>query len=235
MSIHSAAPSVAIFKRVPTLATIANAIHRTTDPEIIDRFLLLHEGDRCNELRRAESERILRAQPFISEAQIRVVPDSGGEVTLDVRTTDEVALVLGAAVGGGSPPVRLLRVGDANLGGEGIFLAGVWRDGGAFRDGFGGRFVDNQFLGRPYTLTAEGYQNPLGDEWLVDLTHPFYTDLQRFAWRGRSGALRRLRPVSERHQLEPRDSRLAQLLRRRGHRANRAAGTVESVRRLDLG
>ena len=181
--------SVAIFKRVPTLATIANAIHRTTDPEIINRFLLLHEGDRCNELRRAESERILRAQPFIAEAQIRIVPDSGDEVTLDVRTTDEVALVLGAAAGGGSPPVRLLRVGDSNIGGEGIFLAGVWRDGGAFRDGFGARFVDNQFLGRPYTLTAEGYQNPLGDEWLVDLTHPFYTDLQRFAWRGRSGAL----------------------------------------------
>ena len=101
VSIHSAAPSVAIFKHVPTLATIANAIHRTTDPEIINRFLLLHEGDRCNELRRAESERILRAQPFIAEAQIRIVPDSGGEVTLDVRTTDEVALVLGAAVGRG--------------------------------------------------------------------------------------------------------------------------------------
>jgi hypothetical protein len=138
-------------------------VHRTTDPKIINRFLLLHEGDRCNELRRAESERILRAQPFIADAQIRVVPDSAGEVMLDVRTTDEVALVLGLAVGGGSPPVRLLRVGDANLGGEGIYLAGLWRDGGAFRDGF--------------------------DERLVDLTHPFYTDLQRFAWRARSGAL----------------------------------------------
>jgi len=179
---------VAIFKRVPTLAKMANAIHRTTDPEIISRFLLLHEGDFCSELRRAESERILRAQPFISEAQIRVVPDSGDEVALDVRTTDEVALVLSAAIGSGSPPLRLLRVGDANLGGEGIFLAGAWRDGGAFHDGFGARFVDNQFLEHPYTLTAEGYQNPLGDEWLVDLTHPFYTDLQRFAWRGRAGA-----------------------------------------------
>lgn len=189
VSIHSAAPSVAIFKHAPPLARFANAVHRTTDPDVINRFLLLREGEPCSELRRAESERILRAQPFIAEAQIRVLADSSGEVTLDVRTTDEVAFVFGAAVGGGSPPVRMIRVGDANIGGEGIFLAGVWRDGGAFRDGFGGRFVDNQFLGHPYTLTGEAYQNPLGDEWLVDLTHPFYTDLQRFAWRARAGAI----------------------------------------------
>ena len=188
VTIRSAAPSVAIFKHAPPLAKVANAVHRTTNPEVINRFMLLHEGDRCSELRRAESERILRAQPFISEAQIRVLPDSNGEVALDVRTTDEVALVLGVAAGGGGPLFRLIRLGDANIGGEGVFVSGTWRDGGPFRDGYGARFVDNQFLGRPYTLTAEGYQNPLGEEWLADATHPFYTDLQRFAWRARAGS-----------------------------------------------
>src|SRR5439155_21039198 len=120
-----------------------------------------------DELRRAESERILRAQPFIADASVRVVADSGGDVALDVHTTDEVAVVLGGAIGRGSPAVRLIRVGDANLGGEGIYLAGDWRAGGAFRDGFGGRFVDNQQLGQPYTLTADGPQNPLGDDWQI--------------------------------------------------------------------
>lgn len=149
--------------------------------------MLLHEGDVCNELRRAESERILRNQPFIADAIVRVLPDSAGEVSLDVRTTDELAIVVGVAGGKGRPLVRLLRLGDANVAGEGIYIAGDWREGGAFRDGFGGRFVDNQLFGRPYTLVADAHQNPLGDDWQVDALHPFYTDIQRIAWRARSG------------------------------------------------
>ena len=186
--IRSSAPTVAIFKRATFIANVANAIHRTTRSEIIRRFLLLREGDTCNELRRAESERILRAQPFIAEANVTVVPDSSGGVMLDVRTTDELALVASVAIGKGSPPLRFFRVGDANVAGEGIYLAADWRDGGSFRDGFGGRFVDNQLLGRPYNLVAEGHRNPLGDDWEVDALHPFYTDIQRIAWRARIGA-----------------------------------------------
>lgn len=186
--IRTFAPTTAVFRKIPLLAKVAGAIHSTTNAEIVQRFLLLQEGDVCNELRRAESERILRAQPFIADASVLVLPDSGGGVLLDVRTTDEVALVAGIAGGKGTPPIRLLRLGDANVAGEGIYLSGDWRDGGAFRDGFGARFVDNQLLGRPYTLVAEGHQNPLGDDWQIDALHPFYTDIQRIAWRARVGA-----------------------------------------------
>ena len=186
--VHASAPTTAVFRKVAVLAKIAGAIHRTTNAEVIRRFMLLREGDVCSELRRAESERILRNQPFIADADVRVVADSAGGVSLDVRTTDELAVVVGMAGGKGRPPVRLLRLGDANVAGEGIYLAGDWRDGGAFRDGFGGTFVDNQLLGRPYTLVVDGHQNPLGDDWKVDALHPFYTDIQRIAWRARSGA-----------------------------------------------
>jgi hypothetical protein len=115
------------------------------------------------------------------------VPDSDG-VILDVSTTDELALVASVAVGKGVPPLRFIRLGDANLAGEGIYLAADWRAGGAYRDGFGGRLVDNQFLGRPYNFVAEGHRNPLGDDWELDALHPFYTDIQRIAWRARLGA-----------------------------------------------
>jgi len=185
--IHTSAPTVQILRKVPILADVATAVHTTTRPNLIRRFLLLSEGDFCNELRLAESERILRAQPFIADASVRVVANSDGGVDLDVVTTDEVALVLTGAVHAGSPPVRLIRVGDANLSGEGIYLVGQWRDGGAFRDGFGAKFVDNQLLGRPYTFQAEGNRNPLGDTWHADAAHPFYTDIQRLAWLGRAG------------------------------------------------
>jgi hypothetical protein len=186
--IHTSAPTVAILKKVPVLAAVATAIHTTTQPNIIRRFLLLREGDYCDELRRAESERILRAQPFIAEATVKVVAGSSGGVDLDVVTTDEVALVLTGAAHAGSPPFRLFRIGDSNLNGEGIYIAGQWRYGGAFRDGYGARFVDNQLFGRPYAFRVEGNQNPLGDDWETEATHPFYTDIQRLAWLARAGA-----------------------------------------------
>jgi hypothetical protein len=50
--------------------------HTTTRESVIRRYLALQLGDRCTEVRRAESERILRAQPFIAEATVNVVPDA---------------------------------------------------------------------------------------------------------------------------------------------------------------
>jgi hypothetical protein len=180
--VRSSAPTAAFLRRVPLLHDVVGAIHVTTNPEVIERFLLLSRGDACDELRRSDSERILRAQPFIADASVRAISNGQGGITLLVETSDEISLVLAAAVGPGSPFVRVLRIGDGNLDGEGLYLAGDWRDGGAFQDGFGGRLVDNQMFGKPYTFSAQGFQNPFGSDWAVRGFHPFYTDIQRFAW-----------------------------------------------------
>jgi hypothetical protein len=186
--IYTAAPTAAVLRRVPVLAKVVAAVHTTTHPDIVRRFLLLKPGDTCDELRRAESERILRAQPFIAEASVRAVPENDGGVRLVVQTTDEVALVLGLAAAAANPPVRFFRLGDGNLSGRGVYLAGDWRYGGPFRNGYGGQFVDNQFLGHPYVLDVDGHVYPLGSDWNVGASHPFYTDIQRIAWRARLGA-----------------------------------------------
>jgi hypothetical protein len=186
--IYSSAPTAAMLRRVPVLAKVVAAVHTTTRPDLIRRFLLLKVGDSCIELRRAESERILRAQPFIAEASVRMTQRPNGDNVLEVRTSDEVAAVLGVAATTVSPPIRFVRVGDANLSGRGIYLAADWREGRAFRDGYGGKFVDNQLFGRPYTFTASGHVTPLGSDWNTDAMHPFYTDIQRIAWRARAGA-----------------------------------------------
>ena len=186
--VHTSAPTAAILRQVKILDRVVAAVHTTTNPQVVRRFLLLHAGEPCNELRRAESERILRAQPFIAAASIRTVQMPGGDVDLDVRTTDEVALVLNGALGHGGPvPFAFVRMGDANFSGQGMFLAADWRDGTPFRDGYGLHYVDNQLLGRPYVFTLDGHETPLGDNTLVDFTHPFYTDLQRIAWRAQAG------------------------------------------------
>jgi len=111
-----------------------------------------------------------------------------GGVDIVATTKDEVAIVGGAAIGTGSPFLRLLRLGNLNVSGQGLFLGGEWRSGAPYRNGYGGAFTDNQFLGRPYTFSAQALQSPLGDFWEVASEHPFYTDIQRIAWQARVGA-----------------------------------------------
>ena len=186
--VHSSAPTIAIFRRVPVIAELARSIHVTTKPDVIRRFVLLDEGQPCSELRRAESERILRAQPFLADASVLAFPNDSGGVDVDVRTIDEASIVAGASVRSGSPYLTAFRLGSSNLDGGGIYLAGNWRHDGVFRDGYGVRFADYQVLGRPYILGTQVQRDPLGDHWDVEGAHPFLTDLQRIAWRARTGA-----------------------------------------------
>lgn len=188
--VFSTAPSVANLKRVPVIATIARTVHMTTKPEVIRRYLLLEPGAPCSELRRAESERILRAQPFITDADVFVIENDGGGVDLEVRTSDEASIVIGGSFRARSPIVPFLLLGNANLGGEGVFLSGSWRNGDGFRDAFAGRLTDHQFLGRPWELNLEGERASLGGSWRADWKKPFLTDLQRTAWRIRGGMMK---------------------------------------------
>ncbi len=185
--IFSEAPSVANLQRVPLIANIARTMHATTKAEIIRRFMLLEPSQPCSELRRAESERILRAQPFIADADIYAIANEQGGVDLEVRTSDEVSIVLGGSVRAQSPNVSFVLLGNANLGGQGVFLSGAWRDGNGLRDAFTLRAEDHQFLGRPWVFSSELERATLGGSWRVESAQPFLTDLQRVAWRVRTG------------------------------------------------
>jgi len=185
--VYSEAPSVANLQRVPVVAHLARKWHATTKAELVRRFLLLDEGDTCTELRRAESERILRAQPFIADADVFVIPNDHGGVDLEVRTSDEVSIVIGGSVRARSPNVSFLLLGNANLMGQGVFVSGAWRDGDGLRDAFTFRGIDNQFLGHPWVFGVEAERATLGGSWRVEGTQPFLTDLQRVAWRALAG------------------------------------------------
>jgi hypothetical protein len=185
--VYSEAPSVANLQRVPVLARLARKFHATTKTELITNFLLLREGDACVELRRAESARILRAQPFIADAEVYVIPNDRGGVDLEVHTSDEVSIVIGGGVRAKSPQLSFLLLGSQNLAGQGVFMSGAWRAGDGLRDAFTFRGIDNQFLGRAWVLAVSGERAILGGSWRVEGTQPFLTDLQRVAWRALSG------------------------------------------------
>ena len=185
--IYAEAPSVDKLRRVPVVARMARTLHVTTNPAVIRRFILMDEGEPCSELRRAESERILRAQPFIADADLFVVAGDAGGVDLEVRTSDEASIVFGGGVRSRAPMVTSFLLGNANLGGEGIYTSFAWRYGDGFRDGVAAKLIDHQFLGRAWVFGLEGERARIGGSWRIEGTRPFLTDLQRLAWRVRSG------------------------------------------------
>jgi len=159
----------------------------TTREPVIRRFLALQLGDRCTELRRTETERILRSLPFIGDASVLAYPDGNGGVTLTVTTVDEVSLIIGVGIGGSGGPIHAFQLGEDNLLGAALHVDAGWKKGERFRDIYAARFIDYQFLGRPYQLFAEGGRRELGSDWRTELSHPFVTDLQRLSWRTTAG------------------------------------------------
>lgn len=163
-------------------------MHSTTNPRVVERFLALKPGMACSELRRLESERILRAQPFIADATVTPVADERGGVYLAVTIVDEVSLVIGGGGSSATPYVRSFRVGEENLMGEATSVIAKWQYSQYFRDNFSARIIDYQFMGRPYQLTIDGARNELGGNWGFGLSHPFLTDLQKISWRTTLGS-----------------------------------------------
>jgi hypothetical protein len=154
--------------------------HRTTEPRVVSDLVRLRTGDACTEVARAESERVLRAQPFLADARVSAVPDSAASGTrLVIETEDVIPLILSGSVSGGD--VTTLRYGNGNLAGKGQLASLAWRQGNAFRDGFEGRYQHYHVFGGPNTLAVTGNRAPIGGSAVVTLARPFLTPLQRVA------------------------------------------------------
>jgi hypothetical protein len=154
--------------------------HTTSKADAIASFLLLRIGEPCTERQRAETERILRLQPFLADATVRAVEDTRGSVRIEVETIDEIPTVFRLGLHDMLP--SSLRFGNGNVGGQGLYLAGNVERGFAYRTGVGVNGTAYQLFGRPYTLSFVADRAPLGHTVSLALGHPFFTDLQRTAW-----------------------------------------------------
>lgn len=162
----------------PVVAAVLR--HTTTRAPAILPFVQLHPGEPCSEFRRAESERVLRAQPYLADASVRAVPDTNGTVRIEITTVDEVSVMAGAGLR--STSLASLRYGSGNLMGNGMLGELEWRRGFAYREGFGVRFTDYHVLNGPNRLDVVAERFPLDAQYLLSLAHPFYTAFQHSAW-----------------------------------------------------
>ena len=162
---------------------ILSSLHANTKPDVVRRFLIVEPGQACDDRRRSESERILRAQPFIANASVNAYDDGNGGVIIVAQTTDELTTIVNGGTSPTSPYLASVTLGDGNFRGDAKYVTAHWAHGN-FRDYFGANYTDYQFLGRPWHLDLQGLRGDAGiSSWLIGAEHPFLTDEQRFAWR----------------------------------------------------
>jgi len=163
---------------------ILSSIHSNTKPDVVRRFLIVDTGQPCDDRRRSESERLLRAQPFIASASVNAYDDGNGGVIIVAQTTDELTTIISGGTSPDPPYLSSITLGDGNVKGDAKYATAHWAHG-KYRDYFGANYTDYQFLGRPWHLDLQGLRGDAGiSNWLVGAEHPFLTDEQRFAWRG---------------------------------------------------
>src|SRR5205807_7493720 len=102
-----------IFERYQLLSDLVRVLHAPTSESVIRRFVLLEKGKPCSPFLRQESERILRAQPFLASATVTAYPDAGGSgVRVEVATVDEPSLIAAVRVEGVNPYLTSLTLGN---------------------------------------------------------------------------------------------------------------------------
>jgi hypothetical protein len=162
---------------------ILSSIHTNTKPDVVRRFLIVEPGQPCDDRRRSESERLLRAQPFIASASVNAYDDGNGGVIIVAQTTDELTTIIDGGTSPTAPYLASITLGDGNVKGEAKYATAHWAHG-KYRDYFGANYTDYQFLGKPWHLDLQGLRGDAGiSNYVVGAEHPFLTDEQRFAWR----------------------------------------------------
>lgn len=174
----------AVLPEQARFAPLVNGTMRWLQPltpgHVVRNFVLLRAGDRCDEARREDSERILRSQPFISDVAIRAVPVGRDSVRLVIETIDEYMIFAEAWGVGGVPLGGEFGTGNLFDGARAVSATAELGRGDALGGGL--KFTDYQAFGQPLQLSLNAASRPLARYSSASLTRPFYTDFQPYAW-----------------------------------------------------
>ena len=153
----------------------ANKLHINTRPSVIRKQLLFVEGDPYDDRLVQETERNLRANPYLYDATIVPVAYDGTYVDLEVRTRDTWTLNPGfnfSRTGGENE--YSVQIQEKNLLGRGQEFEIEW-ESDVERESLTFLFADPHFL-RSYTQLAVMYSDADdGDTKYFRLNRPFYS------------------------------------------------------------
>ncbi|KTF15319.1 hypothetical protein ATS75_10030 [Pseudoalteromonas sp. H105] len=153
----------------------ANRVHMTTEPDVITSLLLFQPGDEYEPRKLSESERLLRKQNYLYDANINAELNCDGNIDVQVTTRDLWTLL---------PEISFSRSGgenkssigfrESNLFGWGKRLS-LSRTSDANRDGYLFVYDDPNILSTRYRGRLEYSDNDDGKRHLMELTYPFYS------------------------------------------------------------
>ncbi len=157
------------------LFLLANKLHRNTRESVIRDQLLIHSGDRFSRRLLEESERLLRKNRYLYDAEIRAVRYDGNRVDLEVVTRDVWTLNVGANVGrSGGVSSTGFQLQDTNLLGTGKSLT-LQQSSNVDRTSALLRYDDPAVLGSRVKLGLQYSDNSDGRLRELDLGRPFYS------------------------------------------------------------
>ena len=152
----------------------ANRLHITTREAVIRRVLLFAEGDRVRERRIYETERLLRALPFVKTARIDPVIQPDGTVVARVRVRDAWTTQVNAGYSqvGGQKTMNM-GVDEKNFMGMGKDVAfDLSKD--PVRSTWGLAYGDPQLFGSRWTLNMHTQYLTDGFIRSIQLLRPFF-------------------------------------------------------------
>lgn len=158
---------------------LANKLHIRTRGSFLRRELLLHEGDCYDPFLAADSERILRRYPFISQAEVFGVRQPDGTWTVTVETEDEwTTLVEMTGEVDSGFELRSVSASEENFLGRGMLLGAFLQQKDAERL-VGLRFFTPRLFNSRTDLNLSVGQTRAGDFVLQELVFPFLGEVGR--------------------------------------------------------
>lgn len=154
---------------------MANRLHRRTRDRVVERLMLLRPGMRFSVYRLEESERILRSQGFLYEAEIYPVAWDGRTVDLRVDTRDVWTLKVGASLSrSGGANNTDFSLEDSNFLGTGKEVT-LKYSSDIDRSGYLVRYVDPNISGTRAQFELTYADNSDGTFGKLKLRRPFYS------------------------------------------------------------
>lgn len=156
------------------LYRLANKLHIRTKPKVIRSQLLFGSGDPYSERLVEETERLLRSNRYLIEADVTATRVENGVVDLKVRTTDVWTL---------NPSLSFGRSGGENSGGFGLqdlnllgtgTQLGIKYRSNVDRDSISLGYADRNFLGSRTTVGLDLSENSDGHFSRIYAINPFF-------------------------------------------------------------